>query len=256
MKSDRRHELQHNVLDTELAKGIAFYRKYKTQISWGALILLTAVLAVWFGVNRVQQGRIERQARFDSLVTGQRTGQVSPEQFVDGMKALSVEKDRPLAAMANLELGNFYTRRLMFVSAAEQVDLLDQATGNYRRVTTGYADQRVAVAKAHLGLARLAERQGDFAAAAGEYQTVKEMTDLADQPVAAQAQKGLTELDLLKSPVRLATTTSAPATTQPAAAKSTAIQPAAALNPAAPAKPATTQPAAAPASPAPKPSKN
>ena len=99
-------------------------------------------------------------------------------------------------------------------------------------------------------------RPVDFAAAAGEYQTVKEMTDLADQPVAAQAQKGLTELDLLKSPVRLATTTSAPATTQPAAAKSTAIQPAAALNPAAPAKPATTQPAAAPASPAPKPSKN
>jgi len=92
-----------------------------------------------------------------------------------------------------------------------QRDLSDQAAAYYRRAIEKFPTERLAVAEAHLGMARLAEGAGDLATAAQEYKTVKDMADLAGMPPPQEAAEGLDRLDRIKTPVRMATTSSAPA---------------------------------------------
>jgi hypothetical protein len=239
MKSQRRHELQQNVLNAELARSVEFFKKWKTVIMWTVVLALMVVLAVLYTVRHYQSKRLEAQAQYDRLI---RNPQGGAEEFVHEMSTLAAGDDRTLAALANLQLGEHYLRRFLLASAAsggEQNALAEQATAYYRRVIADFKDQRVALGWAHIGLAHLAESRHDPSEAAKEYQAVLSMTDLAGQPVVLQADQGSRNLEFIKTPVRMATTTSAPASspaekttakvpqTKPPATSGPATQPAA-----------------------------
>jgi hypothetical protein len=217
MKAQRRHELQHNVLYSELNKSIEFVRQRRTYIVWGIVLVLLAVLVVWYSVNKSRRAHSELQMTYDRLVM---MPNVPPQEFLDGMKTLADSDDKRIAVLATVQVGKCclaqFTAAGGAVADPRQKALADQAGAYFRRVLQKYPDQRLAVAAAHLGLGRLAESEGDFATATEEYQAVTAMTDLAGTPMATDARIALAQLDQIKSPVRMATTSSAPAATKPA----------------------------------------
>ncbi len=68
MDSERRHELQHNALDSELSKVWAFIRGNGNQIFWTIIIAATIVLAVVFIRNKNRNRNI-REIREYALLT-------------------------------------------------------------------------------------------------------------------------------------------------------------------------------------------
>ena len=48
MKAERRHELEHNTLDNELAKTLSFFRKHGNTIFWCVIIAAVVFMAVTF----------------------------------------------------------------------------------------------------------------------------------------------------------------------------------------------------------------
>lgn len=213
MKAQRRHELQHNVLDAELAKGVAFVQKNRTILVWGVVLVAAAVLAVTYAVRSARNKARSLQETYDRLVL---SASVSPQEFLDGMKSLAESSDKRLAALATVQVGKFYAAQLVGAGGnmadPRQRDMYDQAAAYYRRVIERFPTQTIAVAEAHLGLGRLAESAGDFPTAAKEYQTVKDMADLAGSPPLARAAEAMERLDRIQSPVAMASTR--PAETQ------------------------------------------
>jgi hypothetical protein len=68
MDSERRHELQHNALDSELSKVWAFIRSNGNQIFWTIIIIATILLAVVFTRNKIRN-RNMREAREYAVLT-------------------------------------------------------------------------------------------------------------------------------------------------------------------------------------------
>ena len=232
MKAQRRHELQQNVLDAELAKGVDFLRRRRTAIVWGVVLVVAAVLLLAYGVSSARNRHRAVQAKYDRLTM---SPAVTGQEFLDGMKSLAEADDKAIAALATVQVGKFYAAQFAqaggVVADPQQKDLADQAAAYYRRAIDSFPGQRLAAGEAHLGLARLAEGQGDFATAVKEYQSIAGMADLMGTPTALAARDGLSRIDRIKTPVRMATTTSAPAGARPVA------------------RPPTTAPAEAPPAP-------
>lgn len=225
MKAQRRHELQQNVLGAELARSAEFVRAHRTVLGWGIVIVVVAVIAAFAATGHVRRKALELQAQYERLTTDL---EMTEMEQAAGLKALSQGSDKHYAALALVRLGDLHAKQLVGASgmaAAQQKELADIAAGYYRRVIDGYRDQKQALGEAHLSMGKLQESCGDLAAARLEYQSVLLMTELGGQPVAVRAQLGMQSLDSFKDPVRMATTTSAPATA-PAAQRGAASQPA------------------------------
>jgi len=211
MKSQRRHELQHNVLDAEIAKGVQYARSHRTILSWGVVIAAVALLVVWLAVGHVRKKGLEAQRQYERLTMD---AEITEAEQMDGLKTLSQGRDKRYAALALVRLGDVYAMQLlgaMGMPAAQQGELAEMAAGFYRQVIDRYPDQKQAVAEARLGLGKLSESRGDLAAAREQYQAVLLMTELAGRPVLVRAQMEMQGLEAIRGPIRMATTTSAPA---------------------------------------------
>ena len=225
MKSQRRHELQHNVLDAELVKTLDFFKKHGMRLLWGVLIVAVVVLAIrWYVVGRAN-ARAEYAARYSALsgVVAYASGE-QREAAISGLKAL-VEDQRVdrLAALACVDLGDAYAARMIEVSdPAERDSLAEQARKHYRQAIERFPTVPLAVGKARIGLAKLAESFGDFEEAAQQYRAAEDLVALSGQPVAILARAGRDKIEDLSQPVSLATT--APAT-RPAEAEATGESP-------------------------------
>jgi hypothetical protein len=210
MKAQRRHELQQNVLDAELGRGVEFLRQRRTLIIWSVVLVVLAVLAVTYAVRSAQNKRRALQTSYDRLVS---FPGVTPQEFLDGMKSLAESSDGHLAALATVQVGKYYAAQFSAAGGdaadARQRNLSDQAAAYFRRAIERFPRERLAMAEAHLGLGRLGEDTGDFATAAQEYQTVKDMADLAGTPPPLEAARALDQLERLKAPVPMATTRAA-----------------------------------------------
>ncbi len=213
MKSKRRHELQHNVLDAELGKIIGFLKRRGGQILWaiiaaGAIIALVVLINNWTAKKGLQRQREFTRLRSDPTLTA--------EARVEGLTRLASASDDRVAAMAWIQLGNQYVGRITLgrgnIPQGELTDLADQAEQAYRRVLAEFADRPMQVAQAHLGLGRLAEARGDAQAARQGYQAVLAMIDMAGHPVGLQAREGLAILQA--SPGKVPMATSMPARAQ------------------------------------------
>jgi predicted negative regulator of RcsB-dependent stress response len=128
MKAQRRHELQHNVLDAELAKGVEFIRQRRTYIVWGVVLAALAILAVTYTIRSTHNKARSLQARYDHLIS---SSAVTPQQFLDGMKSLAESSGGQLAALATIQVGKFYAAQFSAAggesSDPRQRDLSDQA---------------------------------------------------------------------------------------------------------------------------------
>jgi hypothetical protein len=230
MKAQRRHELQHNVLDAELAKGVQFVRGHRTLLGWAGAVAVIAVAVLFYMLHHSSQKRLEVQAQYERLTMDP---EITEQEQADGLKTLSQASDKYYAALALARLGDLYARQLVgaaLMPPAQQNEFAETAAGYYRRVIDNYPDQKQAVAEAHLGMGKLQESRGDAAAARTEYQSVLVMRETAGWPVGVQAQLAMQGLESYKGPVRMATTTSASApasapATLPAEPRRSATQP-------------------------------
>lgn len=218
MKSDRRHELAHNVLDNELSRGFGFAKKHLNSILGVLIAALLVVAVVTYARNRSRQQHMELQQQLDDVMFS--ANQYSPDERIEQLRQLAgQDTDVYVAAMSNVQLGNILLlQRLYDPAPREQMqkdEQLSQAREHYQKVIDNYADQTVPVALAKMGLGRLAVVGGDYAEAKAQYDAVLKMEGLAGQPVLEQVKASLAELGRLQQPVPMAST--APAT-QPATA--------------------------------------
>jgi len=214
MKTQRRHELHENVLGNELRQVAEFIKKHGNAIAWGVLIIALIVFVIVYARSRAQQKTARLHLQYDQATTDPT---LTPDDRVRLLEELLHQDDEEaIAAMVAIDLGDEFARRMILAGPeedpAEWKRLSEKAAGYYWQVLDRFADQRAAIAKAHLGLAKLAETRRDFDTARTEYQTILKMVDLTGQPVLQQAEEDLKKLDLLVESVRMATT----APTQPA----------------------------------------
>ena len=225
MKSQRRHELQHNVLDAELSKVVAFFKTNGTYLAWGVLIVALVVVVATFASRRSAQKARGLERQYQALLRNQYSPNVRLEEQLAGFRKLTNQTDnRRIAADACVYVGALYAA-LATGSAAVDPALLaedptEMARRYYQRVIDEFPGQVTAVAKARIGLARLAEDAGDLATARQDYQAILDNPEMKGYPVRQEAEGGLKNLGDLALAVRMVTTKPAeleipPATSQP-----------------------------------------
>lgn len=220
MKSQRRHELQENALQTELSKLGEFLRRRGTAVAWGVLGVALIVFLIVYVQGRSQRRKQELLAQYALAERALGDPDVEIEEAIRRLETLAGQEDEPrVAAMSALHLGGVYARQAHFgadeLTGAEQEELLNQARTWYRRAIEEYPDQDLAAAQGRFGLAKLAESRRDFTAARELYEAIVATPGLSGQLVVLEAQRVLERLDRMSEPVRLATTL--PAQAQPAA---------------------------------------
>jgi len=203
MKSERRHELQQNVLETEIVRFRDFLRRRGNLLAWVALGIAAVVLGSVYFVKKSRSETAELQSRFERLML------LSPgdPQRTSGLEDLAGKTSYPLwAAASRVALGDDQATKLrqqwFRLSDADRASLRSQAQGTYAQVIADFPREDAAVAKAHLGLGKLAEDTGDLDAARKEYGEIDKMKgSLAGQPVLTLAQNAMNRLSLFRGTV-------------------------------------------------------
>jgi len=220
MKARRRHELHENLLAAELKKAAASFRKYGTYVAWGVLIVALTVLVVVYSRSKSRQRTTQIQSRYDRLVSSQFSPQANLDQLLSGFKGLiEQDADPRIAANACAYTGALYARQAAAGPGSSPAVLLEspreEARRYYERTIEEFPDQSEAVARARLGLAKLAEGQGEFDEAKKQYRMIVQMDEMRGRPIRYEASAALDRLDALSTPVRMAST--APSTEAPTA---------------------------------------
>lgn len=256
MKTKRRHELQHNTLDAELGKTVDFFKAHGWKVVWGVLGLVVAwvVVSTWRSSQAANRGQIE--SRYASthvevqnlLITGK-----DPSGVLGVLDELIGQTTVPhVAALSAVDAGDLCATRARqgaeALGAAQALGAAPSAIDGHRKDFTTYTaraadyyaqgrdampDQHGIVARAHIGLAKLAEtraglldgekRAKAFAVALDEYKAVASLAGAVGSPPALYAANAIKRLydaqDQLRadyaSPVRMATTAPAAPATQP-----------------------------------------
>ena len=195
MKTERRHDLHHNVLDSELTKVVGFFRKYGNQLFWGVIIGATIVLVVAFARNTFRNRQVEAYGRYGRLHASVET---APAELVDGwLEFAQTTHNKRLAALALVEAGNNNLALFLEAGAVDGEALLAEAEELFRRVISEYADEPVAVAKAHFGLSTVAKNRRDWNTARSELEAVLAMEQVTSTPVTFEARAMLDQLGSL-----------------------------------------------------------
>jgi tetratricopeptide (TPR) repeat protein len=229
MKSERRHELQENILSHGLAQTVDFCRRNANALSWGALGVAVLVLlaALWYRYSSGQNEKL--QYEFSTLVLMPQQ-EMKPEERLDKLKDLAKrDSNEQRLAAVTYEIGREYAFRALVAPEIDRKALSDQASSYFTQVIQKYAKENLLVAKAHLGLAKLAETQGDFNTAQAQYQAVLNMASVSDYPVAVLAKEAREAMEQFRQPIVFATTapsTQPTTTSAPASASAPASGPA------------------------------
>lgn len=198
MKSERRHELQHNSLADELGQIRTFLQKHGTRISWALLLVAAAVLG-WVLLNRrTESQHVELQMRYDQLKRqASFIEESNVEELVSGFTGLAEQGSVDwIAADSLLELGRIHATRAL--QAAEQVEVdaaLARARQSYQQVIGRFDDLPVMKAAARVGLGKVAESQGKLDEARTLYQAVLDEAQLEGYPVFSHARQALATLN-------------------------------------------------------------
>jgi tetratricopeptide (TPR) repeat protein len=259
MKAQRRHELQHNTLDTEIRKLWEFLRRRGNLILWVAVGVLAVVVAIWYFGKRSHVEAADIQTKFERCI------QMPPsEQRDQGLEEVAAKTSYPFwASQALVGLGDSAALRLMeqwpntTIGDAERLELRRQAEAYYRKAISDFPKEELGIAKAHFALGKLAESWGEMDQAKQEYEAVlrdaQTSQALKGQPVLYLAQDSLSKLPQFQGEVRMPA--SAPASgpasgpsTGPSSGPSTRGAAAPATSNGSAARPAVPATSAAPAS--------
>lgn len=210
MKSQRRHELKENVLAHELARLRDFLNQYGNWITGGIVAVAIVILIAWYFHGRSQRLMVEEQAQFNdalgnpSLEAKDRMDRL--EQMANGAR------DPLIGAESAVRLGDGFADQYLEATvrgAGENAaDLRTKAEGFYNLAITKYPKQKEMAARAHFGLASLAESAGELETAKAEYARAEQVAG-SNHPVAVEARTAISALGNATQPVRLATTTQA-----------------------------------------------
>lgn len=206
MKAERRHDLQHNSLDAELAKGIDFFRKYANRILM-IILGVAVVFAGWVYLDRRSStNQAEAQNAYDQLKLRSMLAETNEEELIKGYQSLSAQSSiKWIAADSLLELGLIYTTKSLQAEEVQQRDRAVEQAGKYfDRVIVEFGDLPSMVAGAQMGLGKLAEGKGDFQKAREMYRAVIDTKALAGYPVVDQARLAEAQLVNLNENVVLA----------------------------------------------------
>ncbi|MCE5276982.1 MAG: hypothetical protein ABFD92_19880 [Planctomycetaceae bacterium] len=221
MKAKRRHELQHNVLGTELSKLGAFLKKYGTYVAWAVLIVALIALIINYSMGRKRTAQRDVLAQYQAAT---QNPELTFEQRVEKLQGLAQQETNPfVAAQATVTLGDDFAGRLITLPPTTPPDerrkIHTQAESYYRQALDSFSDNVLIVGRARLGLARLAQTTGDFPTARKELQAIVDDPRLTGTPAVAVAKDDLKQLDALAKPVAMQVQlpTTAPAATSAAA---------------------------------------
>lgn len=259
MKSQRRHDLKQSALGTELVHIRDFLKRRGNLLAWIALAIALVILVVVYVRGR-ERGRVETvRHQWDQYQVQARNPEARIEDLIGALKPLAEQDvDRRIAAQATLQMGDHHLLRAVLgqtsgpeqqevgkpLSKSEQKELADKAAEQYRRALQDFSDMPVFAARAHVGLAKLAETRGEFDQAAKHYQSA---IDLKAPAVSQVAKEGLDRLAEIKSPVQMASKAPAPKLPVPQTLPSDEPTTKPATAPATRSAPAATGPATAPA---------
>lgn len=211
MKAQRRHELQENVLKSQLRRSVDFVKGHSNLFAWGLLVVAIAVLA-WVLYDRSVASKNAEYARQYLKLCVFEDQDMTPDALRSAREELfKNDSDPQRRCGVAWMLAISYAQEAMLGKEKEQNNR--KATEWYKKIIDEFSKQRLIVAKAHLGLGKLAESAGDLEKAREEYQFVVNMTDLKGCPVLDVAGADMESLVQLRQPVPMATT--APST-QPA----------------------------------------
>lgn len=202
MKAERRHELEHNTLDNELAKTISFFRKHGNTIFWCIIIAAVLFMAVTFFQQRANRRHHAAEFEFEAAL---RDLSLTAEDRRARLEALTEQStDRRIAAMASITLGDQELREVMLGrSLVPPTQAMGQAAEHYQRVVDRFRDFPILLAKAHVGLATVSEnltafgRPAEFAQARQHYEAALAIEGAAGTPatdLAAQRMLSLPDL--------------------------------------------------------------
>jgi len=253
MKTKRRHELQENMLLSELRKAWEFLKKHGNRLATAALIIAVLIFAYVFWSRTSESKLLTVQSQWDQAVSAAAAGKLDDQAKL--LEELTAQTgDRRIAALACAEFGyNYATKAMLAKTPSERTALEESAAKWYLKTVAEFPTQSLAVAKAQFGLGKLYESQRKFNEAAEQYRLARSLPDMVGQPVTILAEGSLKRLKMLEPPVLMASTmpASAPAASAPAPAASAPAPAASAPAPAASAPaPAASAPAPAATAPA------
>lgn len=200
MKSERRHELQHNTLDTELHKTVDFLKRHLNSILW-----LIVVVAAGFLVGKFVSGRLADRRLGPRVEYAEAMGDQSllAEDRLERLAALGEQDtDLRVAALALLSRADLQVASAMLGMDRPEV-MYPGAQDDYQKVLDRFADQPVLTARAHVGLAVLAENRGEFELARSHYEAVLATDGAAGTPASAAAMRNKDSLPDLVRPVSM-----------------------------------------------------
>jgi len=223
MKARRRHELKENVLAHELGQIKTFFNKYGNWILAGATAVAVVLLVIWYSDTRSARALAEEKARFDRLM---RDSSMSEKDRLAGLDDLARGAKNPVvAASAGVFLGDMYSDRHLTAVNASDTLAANRARANaekyYRFVISEYAERALLVARAHFGLAVMAENAKQTDQARKHYEAVKRLVK-PSLPVALDAALRLAQLKRWSATVPFATTTRATTASAPASGPASA----------------------------------
>jgi hypothetical protein len=215
MKAERRHELHENVLAHELSRLREFFDKHGNWITAVIVAAAIVVLVVWYVRGRNQRLLAEEQVSFNEALS---SPSLETKDRVSRLEQLANDARDPLVgAESAVFLGDIFAdqclKAIVRGSDEQAAELRARSASFYKLALDKYPKQRVTAARAHFGLASLAETVGDMVTAKAEY-ALAEQAAGPNYPVTAEARMELENLPLATQPVRFATTTQA--TTAPA----------------------------------------
>ena len=273
MRAEERHKLKTNELAESLSELPDYLRQHGNKILTGVIIVLVVVLGFFWWRNAQASAREENIARLNDLLAQKmllqrltvqqaqmeksNDEQSLPYNAADlsgGFKAVAEKAaGSPMALIAMKEQAEALRSQLLYssqpITDEQRKTLCTQAEGIYEQMKNGFPNSSQALGIANLGLALLAEEQGNWDKAREIYQQMVTdgQTRLAGTMYPVQAQLRLKRIDEISQPIEFPLPSIPPAVpTEPAA---TSSEPAAA--PSEPAAELQSAPAASEATAAP-----
>jgi len=273
MRAEERHKLKTNELAESLSELPDYLRQHGNKILPGVIIILVLVLGFFWWRNAQASAREENIARLNDLLAqktllqGLTVQQAQMEKSNDepslpynaadlvvGFKAVAEKAaGNPMALIAMKEQAEALRSQLLYssqpITDEQRKTLCTQAEGIYEQMKNGFPNSSQALGIANLGLALLAEEQGNWDKAREIYQQMVAdgQTRLAGTMYPVQAQLRLKRIDEISQPIEFPLPSIAPVVpTEPTA---TSSEPAAA--PSEPAAESQSAPAASEATAAP-----
>ncbi len=218
MKAEERHELQHNDLAGGMAGLYVFIRQYGMYILLGIAIIVLLI-------ELLQLHKAGERRKLQEAAIALQQAQ-TPRQIQNTV--LNMYTFPTIQAQAYIQIGDFYLNLITLGNPAKGVanvkatkaQSIAAAEKAFTTVIDQFPSQKLAVARAKLGLALSYEDAGQWSKAAAIYKEfTKPDAGILDKSFATLAQYRLTHLKQWAQPVLVGPPQIATATTQPKSAQ-------------------------------------